>query len=162
MDDHVHKWLVEALGEVEGLSGLGRDGWLPGPQWAAAVERTRVRKYAALAPAEGAWRVGRDLGTGFLESDIGKLVRETLPLLTLDRVMELLFPQLTTRLRRDFELTWERTDDGGLLRITGPIATAPETTLGFFEAALSLLAEKPRLAIVSTTPRELVLRITRS
>lgn len=149
MANLVHKWLVEALGEDE---AAGSDGWLSSNAWAAALERVRARRFPELDAAEGARRIGVELGG---------LVRETMPLISLDRVMELLVPQLSTRLRRPFEVSWERDLTGGRLRISGPIAARPETTLGFFQAVLSLVSERPQVTLESSTAGEIVLRVTK-
>ncbi|MFZ5439006.1 MAG: DUF2378 family protein [Myxococcota bacterium] len=158
MANLVHKWLVEALGEDE---AAGSDGWLSSNAWAAALERVRARRFPELDAAEGARRIGVELGERFLAGEVGGLVRETMPLISLDRVMELLVPQLSTRLRRPFEVSWERDLTGGRLRISGPIAARPETTLGFFQAVLSLVSERPQVTLESSTAGEIVLRVTK-
>lgn len=162
-DNLVHKWLVDALGEDEAASALSADGWLSAEKWAAAVERTRLRRFPDLSEQEGSRQLGLALGRALLSSDIGALIRETLPLLTLERAMETLLPLLMARMRRHFEVTWTPSPTGGgTLEIVGPIATRPETTLGFFEAIVEVLRDRPRVTLVSASTSRLELSLTAS
>jgi hypothetical protein len=162
MSGDVHKWLFDALGDEKAVTEAGDGGWLSGPQWGEAVERTRLTRYPTLTLEEGARQVGLDLGRAFLANDIGALVRETLPMLELERVAETLLPALMARLRRPFEVSWDPAPRGGLLRITGPMATRPGVTHGFFEAVLGIVPGKPVITLLTATPTLLEFRVERS
>jgi hypothetical protein len=162
MSGDVHKWLFDALGDKKAVTEAGDAGWLTGPRWGEAIEQVRLTRYGTLSPEEGSRRLGFDIGKAFLDNDIGTLVRETLPLLDLDRVGETLLPVLMSRLRRPFETTWERTETGGIIRVTGPMANRPEITLGFFEAMLAIVHSKPTIALTASSPTYLEFKIERS
>lgn len=161
MDDAVHRSLLEALGEPESLAALGSAVWFPGDQWAAALQRARRARFPELSEKDGLFRVGEALGAAFLEQGAGRLVAETLPVLSLDRAMGVLAPALVERLRARFDVQWESRERGGSLRISGPVAAPAEVTAGFFEAVLR--GVHPRVKVTVGVARaqhiELVVRL---
>lgn len=134
--NQVHRWLVDALGDDALATALSSDGWLSGPEWGAAVERARLGRYPRLPLAEGAHRIGLDLGRAFLHTEVGALLGETLSLLTVERAMETLVPAISSRLFRQFEVNFV----GGVLQIRGRRMTPAQTTQGFLEAMLERVA----------------------
>jgi uncharacterized protein (TIGR02265 family) len=133
-----HRTLVVALGEPKALAQLGGSSWLPSTAWNEALEAARRERFPSESVADGFRRVGQQLGRGFLDSDIGRLTRETASVLPPERVFGLLLPMLAQRMRSDFAHEWQASPSGGVLRITGSFAANVQVTLGFLEAFTGL------------------------
>lgn len=156
---HVHRLLVEALGEPGALRELGGELWLPADAWRRAVERVRTSKHATL-PDDEAWRaIGVDLGRAFLSSEVGKLVSETLPLLSFERAFGHLLPMLSERMRGRFDTEWTNDGRGGRLRVAGPIVLSPEVTAGMLEHVASLVDRSAKVRVASASDGEMVFEV---
>lgn len=161
VDDAIHRSLVEALGEPEALAALGPGLWLPGAQWAAAVQRARRKRFPDASEDEGLFRVGEALGDAFLRQGAGQVLAETLPVLSLERVFGLLMPVLAERLRRRFDVTWESTDSGGSLHIRGPVSLPPAATAGFFERIVREVDPRARVTVGLAEERHIEMVVRR-
>jgi len=151
--------LVVALGDETALRELGEAQWLPAGAWAAAIERVRLARFASLPEAQGSLEVGRLIGEQFLASEVGALIRTTLDVLPPERAFASLVPTFMGRLRAQFQVDWATTPSGGTLTLHGARATAPEVTLGVFQAFARHLPTPCAVTLGRIEPERLELRV---
>lgn len=157
----MHRLLVAALGDEEALAELGADGFLAPVAWAAAVERTRRRRYPALPPPEGHRRLGQDLAETFLASPDGRLVAATLPELDLTRAFQAVLVPMADRMRRALEYDFFPEPGGGVIRVRGQRAAPPEHIEGFFAGLVGRVRGAHRVTLARVDDGELELRVVR-
>jgi hypothetical protein len=158
-----HRWLVEALGDQTLLESLQTGRTVAPAAWGAALERVRLHKYPDLPADEGHRRVGFELGNAFLASSVGSRITETLGMLTLERLMESLYPAMFVRLRAGFDVSFVSAADGGVVTVKGPLAAPAQQTLGFTQAVTAQLPRPCEVALgpCDATTLTLVLRHVR-
>ena len=136
----VHRWLVEALGDPTARDQLGPDGFLPGPEWKAAVERVIRARFGDLPAEEAALAVGAFLAHQFLESEAGRLTGESLRILPLDRALVAVLMPMSDRMRHGAQFDFRpRPEGGGFIDVRGEIAAGAATLLGFYQVMLALI-----------------------
>ena len=155
-----HRWLVEALGDHGLLESIQGGRTVAPAAWGAALERVRLRKHPDLPVDEGHRLVGFELGEAFLAGSLGALVTETLGMLTLERLMESLYPALGMRLRAGFDVSFVSTEDGGVVTVKGPLVSPAQQTLGFTQAVTARLPKPCEVTLgpCDATTLTLVLR----
>lgn len=156
MSDEVHnaahRDLVKALGDEIALKNIGDSG-LESAEWSEAVDRC-ARRFPDVPREEAFREVGRLLGERYLASDGGRLVVQSLQLVSRERLFSVVIPAMAARLRPGFDWKWEPSANGGIVRVVGQRATPTTTTLGFFEAMVNVIGPDLRIRLGNETPTD--------
>lgn len=153
MPGGIHKWIVEALGDSEALTQLRPDDRLAPDDWRAAVERVRQSRFAELPAWEGAVAVGAFMARRFLASDAGRITREAISAMTVQRALSTVIGPMSDRMRSEVEFDFTPGPEGGVFEVRGQIEVSAGTLMGFFGALIESVPGRHELKLAHQAPR---------